>query len=188
MKLKGIIAGLPQLLSDSKKRTNLMIMLAAAAVLLILLSDCSGGGEKLSTAGKQENAAQYASQIERQLEQIISSVDGAGECRVMVTLQNSGEYIYASEDAVSTDSSESTDPGGRQSAGEREEHRSSYIIIDTGQGEQALVRTELMPSVSGVVVVCPGGDDPQVAQRIMSVVTTALDISPKRVCITQSSQ
>lgn len=187
MGLSAMTDRLTRWLSEGRKRTNIIIMLAAGAVLLILLSDCSGGKVE-----KKENpelsAVQYAEQLEQRLQQIISAVDGAGECRVMVTLQNGGEFVYASEDAVSTDSSESTDSGGRQSSGEREEHSSSFIIIDTADGEQALVRTQLMPSVGGVVVVCSGGSDPQTAQRIMSVVTTALDISPKRVCITQSSQ
>ncbi len=186
MDLSAINTGLSRLLSDGRKRTNLIILLAASAVLLILLSGCPESENK--PAKVESDASQYAAQLERRLEEIISSVEGAGQSRVMVTLQNGGEYLYASEDSISTDNSASTDSGGRQSSGEREEHRSSFIIIDTGQGEQALVRTELMPSVSGVVVVCPGADDPQVAQRIMSVVTTALDISPKRVCITQSSQ
>lgn len=187
MELKRMAAGLNDFLTGGQRRTNLIIMLAAGAVLLILLSGCPQSGEsddQITTT----TADQYAAQLEQRLEQIISTVEGAGKSRVMVTLQNGVEYIYASEDAVSTDSSESTDSSGRQSSGEREEHQSSHIIIDTGQGEQALVRTELMPSVSGVVVVCPGAGDPEVAQRIMSVVTTALDISPKRVCITQSTQ
>ncbi|MBE6759971.1 MAG: hypothetical protein E7554_07775 [Ruminococcaceae bacterium] len=187
MELTSVTARLSRWISDSRKRTNLMIMLAGCAVLLILLSDCSGSGERQSTM-EDSSAAVYASQLEERLEQMISCVEGAGQSRVMITLQNGGEYVYAIEDSISTDSSVSTDSGGRQSSGEREEHRSGYIIIDTEQGEQALVRTELMPSVSGVVVVCPGAEDPVVAQRIMSVVTTALDISPKRVCITQSTQ
>lgn len=39
----------------------------------------------------------------------------------------------------------------------------------------------------GVVVVCEGGDLPQVQQRIIEAVTTALNISSKRVCVTKSS-
>ena len=187
MKLSGLPAGLKMLISDSRKRTNLIIILAATAMLLILLSGCPQSGTD-ERGGHETDAQQYARSLEERLEQMISSVDGAGQSRVMITLQNGGEYVYAIEDSISTDSSVSTDSGGRQSSGEREEHRSGYIIIDTEQGEQALVRTELMPSVCGVVVVCSGASDPQVAQAIMSVVTTALDISPKRVCITQSTQ
>ena len=40
-------------------------------------------------------------------------------------------------------------------------------------------------SVKGVVVVCPGGEEPVVQQRIISAVTTALDISSKRVFVTR---
>lgn len=169
------------------KRTNLIILLAAAAVLLILFSDVSCAGREVP-AEPATGAEEYARQLEDRLTEIISSVDGAGETRVMVTLQNGIEYIYASEDTTSTDSSASSDPAGRQSNDEREDRKSSCIIIDTDGGEQALVRTELMPSVSGVVVVCTGGSDQRVAQRIMDVVTTALNISSKRVCITQLSQ
>ena len=42
-------------------------------------------------------------------------------------------------------------------------------------------------TVKGVVVVCEGGDLPQVQQRIIEAVTTALNISSKRVCVTKSS-
>jgi len=177
-------------LGDDRKKVNLIILLAAAAVLMIMLSDNSCTPD--SDAAIQNTAAvsseEYARQLEIKLEDMVSSIDGAGQARVMVTLQNGTEYVYASEDAFVTDSSESTDPAGRQSTDERQDRKSSYIIIDTGNGEEALVRTELMPTVSGVVVICQGADDPLVAERIMAVVTVALDISPKRVCITQLSQ
>ena len=177
------------LAENSTLRTNLIILLSAAAVLLIILSDGSCAAKKNTQEySTQFSHYQYAADLEKQLEAIISSVDGAGPAQVMITLQNSSEYVYASEDALSTDSSESTDSAGRQSSGERQDIKSNYIIIDTDHGEQALIRTELMPTVSGVVVVCSGAGDPGVAERIMSVVTTALDISPKRVCITQLSQ
>ncbi len=187
--LKEIKEKIGRLTENDTLRTNLIILLAAAAVLLIILSDgsCAGKSNTQETSA-QFSHNQYAADLEKQLETIISSVEGAGPARVMITLQNSSEYIYASEDALSTDSSESTDSSGRQSTGERQDKKSNYIIIDTDHGEQALIRTELMPTVSGVVVVCRGAGDPGVAERIMSVVTTALDISPKRVCITQLSQ
>ena len=179
-RLTGMLAG--------TKGTNLAVVLAAAAMALILLSDMSCVQKNTPEFSTPDSTAAYARQLESQLTDIITSVEGAGETRVMVTLQNGVEYIYASEDATSTDNSLTSDPAGRQSSGEREDHKSSCIIIDTESGEQALVRTELMPSVSGVVVVCSGGSDQQVAQRIMDVVTTALNISSKRVCITQLSE
>lgn len=185
--LNDLRTRLTGLLRDSRKRSCIIIAMAAMAVLLILCSDISCAERNDSPAGS-DSSDDYAAVLEQKLVDIISSVDGAGETRVLVTLQSGKEYIYASEDSTSTDSSASVDSSGRQSSDERQDRQSTHIIIDTDQGEQALIRTELMPAINGVVVVCQGADDPLVAERIMAVVTTALGISSKRVCITQLSQ
>ena len=41
------------------------------------------------------------------------------------------------------------------------------------------------PTVRGVVIVCSGGDDPVVVQRVLGAVTRSLSISSDRVCITK---
>ena len=41
------------------------------------------------------------------------------------------------------------------------------------------------PTVRGVVIVCGGGDDPVVVQRVLSAVTRSLSISSDKVCITK---
>lgn len=185
MKLKEMIGKKVWDIGDDKpKKTNLIIILAAAAVLLILFSDCS-----LSSCAEDKKSAAsddaYAVELEEKLTDIISSIDGAGETRVMVTLQNTKEYVYASSAKSRVDTSESVDAGGRQSSDASEDTEQGYIIIDTDSGEQALIRTELMPTVEGVVIVCEGAGSAEVAARIEAVVTTALNISSRRVCITQ---
>lgn len=179
---------LTDFLSADKRRVNLIVLLCAAAVLLIILpgTDCAVRDEK--TATQSDPAESYARSLEEKLEKTIREIEGAGETRVLITLQGGREYIYAREDQTSSDLSESVDPSGRQSSDESQNRQSNLIIIDTDQGEQALVCTELMPAVNGVVVVCAGAGDPAVKERIMAVVTTALNISSKRVCITQLSQ
>ena len=73
--------------------------------------------------------------------------------------------------------------GGFSSEGSR----ATYFSVRGSDGsEQALPLTELQPVIRGVVVVCPGGGDPAVAERITQAVTTALDISSARVCVVQS--
>lgn len=49
---------------------------------------------------------------------------------------------------------------GSKKSGENE-----YIIIDTENGEQALLITEKAPKVRGVVVVCEGGGDRRLRRR-----------------------
>ena len=78
---------------------------------------------------------------------------------------------------------DSTESSGDKTSGTSEV---SYITVrDANGSERALAVTEVQPTVKGVVVVCPGGEEPVVQQRIISAVTTALDISSKRVFVTR---
>lgn len=45
---------------------------------------------------------------------------------------------------------------------------------------------ELEPVIRGVVIVCDGGDDPIVTERVLEAVTKALNISSAKVCVTKS--
>ena len=177
--------------ADPSVRIKLLLIVGIAAMLLLALPDmCSGCGKSDAAAAVsgEIDPTEYAAQLEARLEDMIGTIDGAGKTRVMVTLQNGVEYIYASEDKTSINTSENTGSNGSQSSEARENSENSYIIIEDEAGEKALIRTQLMPSVNGVVVICEGADDPETVERIRSVVTTALNISSKRVCITLLSK
>ncbi len=189
-KISEFISSLISKDSDTSTRLKIIVLIGIMAILMLSLPDitnsCSQQDNNVNYG--LSNSTQYASMLEEQLEQMISSIEGAGKTQVMVTLQNSIEYIYASEDKTSFNSSENTGSNGSQSSEEKENSENNYIIIKDSSGERALVRTEIMPSVNGVVVICEGADDPVTAERIRSVVTTALNISSKRVCITLLSK
>lgn len=160
-----------------EKLVGIVAMLGLLAMVLLLLSEC-GDSKTAKISEAEKDAQEYREQLEDELQSIISSISGAGHTKVMVTLQGSYEYVYAQENKSSSNSSLDG-----SSSDKREESENSYIIIDTDEGEKALVRTELFPPVAGVVVVCEGADDEIVRNRIVLAVTTALDISSKRVCV-----
>ena len=63
-----------------------------------------------------------------------------------------------------------------------------HPVSETENGRQGLLVTELQPTVKGVVIVCEGGDQPLVQQRVTDAVTIALNISSKRVCVTKLTE
>lgn len=167
---------------------NFIVFLGIAGILLILFSDLSSCEKKetqKADAEFQSVQGDYGQHLESQLSSIISSISGVGEARVMVTLSGSGEYVYVNQEKKSVDTSNDLDS---KRSSESVETSASPVIISAGGGEQALIRSEKMPSVKGVVVVCEGGGDPVVRQRVISAVTTALDISSQKVCITLLSE
>ena len=135
-----------------------------------------------SRTASSVTAEQYVEQTEKRLSELIGHIAGAGECQVMVTLENGVEYVYASEQKINSDRVEDTGTDSSKLS-EKEDSEQSVIMVETENGKEGLLVTELQPTVRGVVVVCEGGGEEAVAQRIVSAVTTALNISSKRVCV-----
>ena len=129
-------------------------------------------------------ATDYAEELEQRLTDLIGRIDGVGECRVLVTLENGVKYQYAQEEKNQYSAQQDGDSG--RTAQENNTQR-SYVVIDSGSGKQPLVITERTPEVKGVVVVCAGADNVQVRQRVTEVVTTALALTSIQVCVAPMS-
>ena len=167
-----------------KKGLNIIFAVGLIGVLLIGLSSILHDNKKgkPAEAKASKTAEQFIAETEQKLTEIVSSIEGAGTSRVMVTLENGVEFVYAVEQDTNTDRQEDS---GRVL--ERDDRQESIIVVDTENGRQGLLVTEIQPTVKGVVVVCQGGDQPLVQERIINTITTALNISSKRVCVTKLS-
>ena len=64
------------------------------------------------------------------------------------------------------------------------ENSVEYVYLDNSTTKTK----EIEPLIRGVLVVCEGGDDPVVVERVTDAVTKALDISTAKVCITKLSE
>ena len=128
----------------------------------------------------------YVKQLEANLTNMVSCIKGAGDCKVMVTIENGAQTIYATEGKKNTEDTEDSSNGELKRRQKSDDSETKYITVKGPNGEEeALAITEVQPTVKGVVVVCSGGDDPEVQQIIINAVTTALNITTKRVCVTK---
>lgn len=165
------------------KGKSVLLIVGLAGILLIGLSEWWPSGDKeVSAPTAEQQTDAYVQALETQLKEIVGSIQGAGQCKVMVTLESGVQYVYAQEEKSNSDRQEG-DSRVSQSDGSQQ----SIVIVDTEDGRQGLLVTEIQPTVKGVVVVCEGGDLETVQQRIVQAVTTALNITSKRVCVTKLS-
>jgi len=177
--------GLSALLRKWKIGRWQAIVLAAGLVGLLLL--CITSLPKSASAEGIKNPAQesiridltaYEQQLEERLCGIIGAIAGAGEARVMLTLECGSEPIYAVQGK--TDSKHSiSDSGTEESLSANKE----YVIIGSGAGEQGLVLKMMEPQVRGVAVICRGGDDIIVRQAIVEAVTAVLGVGANKVSV-----
>lgn len=158
------------------KKVALMCTLGIVGILLIFFSNIKpkNSDKKSDTVSTTEVTAQsdYESEIEQKLTEIISSIENAGEVRVMVTLESTSETVYAQNEKSNTAQNNSS-------------YQNDYIIIDDADGENGLKVKVNEPQVKGVAVVCQGGNNPVVKQQITEAVTAVLGIGANRVSISK---
>ncbi|MBQ6153430.1 MAG: hypothetical protein IJJ15_06765 [Ruminococcus sp.] len=126
---------------NNPKAVRIAVGAGLLAIVLIFLSSYIDFGSKSVDTEK------FSAELSEQLLEILSSVEGVGEAKIFLTMDNTGENVYQNN-------------------------------------SDAKVKS-IAPTVRGVVVVCDGGDDPVVVERVLSAVTKSLDISSDKVSITK---
>lgn len=176
------------LLKDKCKKVIVCIGLLGIALIFISELFRTNNVKKVTAdvSGASSGTYEYVVQLENNLRDLISSIKGAGNTRVLVTLENSEETIYATEEKKNKEATEDKTDGQMSKKRESDDCEKKYIKVRDADGtERALSVTQIQPTVKGVVVVCDGGDIPEVQQKITYAVKTALNITSKRVYVTK---
>ena len=176
----------------SDKKVKIILLVGIIGIVLIFLSEFIGANspqkDEKDFSDQDIFTNQYAYALEEKLLTMISTIEGVGQAQVMVTLENGVEYVYAQEEKTSIDKNADTKPDSTTKTQEKGSSEGKIVIIDGENGsKQALVQTQKEPTVKGVVVICEGGDDVLVEQKIIEVIRTVLDISSNRVCVAKKA-
>lgn len=160
-----------------KNGVRCIVVVGVIGVLLIIASEIFPVREKVSESVGPDIEA-YVCALEERLTETVSRIDGVGMCRVMVTLENGVKYVYASEEKTGSDYKSEGDTLSRA-----DDNEQSVILVQTDKGYEGLLVTELQPTVKGVVVVCEGGGDAVVQERVRAALCAVLNVTDKRVCV-----
>ncbi len=178
-KLKKFVAG--------RKTTDWIVWLGLAGIALIFFSSFLPLKEQTATPqgqAQQAVATQYERELEHRLTELVGSIQGVGQIKIMVTIEKSAEKVFATERKDNTDKKEDYLGEALQTVQQRVDNEVRYILVDGPSGKkEALLTAELEPEIKGVVIVCEGANDPRVVIEVVQAVTTALQISSGRVCV-----
>jgi len=142
---------------------------AVLSVILILTLNSFEGEDEVS--GDSETipdvSTDYAEELRLQLEEIISKIDGVGDVTVMLTIESSASYVYTTD--IDKDELET---------------KTETVIIGN---KEALIERIDNPQVSGVLVVCTGGDRAVIQEQVIKAVSTVLNIPSNKVYVAKSN-
>lgn len=172
--LREIFKNIKEKLFENKKLA-FIIILGLCGIILICISEVSNTKTVSDEVETQSNAAdetEYVEKLEERLTDIISSIEYAGQVKVMVTLKGSNENVYAVNENIKNDENSNN-------------YSNNYVIIDNKNIKEGIRIKVLEPEIRGVAVVCTGGDNPQVVEQITKAVTTVLGIGSNKVSVSK---
>ena len=152
------------------------VLLVAAAGLVLLLWP-AGSREQAAgddPARPDQGESFSLEELEERLARTLSRVDGAGEVSVLLTVEQGVEQVLATDQRLEQ---------GEGTVDQEEE----TVLISGENGEQAVVLTQRGPTFQGALVVCPGGDDPQVRLTLTQAVSALTGLGADRITVCKGS-
>ena len=170
---------IPENLILKLKNPKVLVVVGLCGILLIFLSTFIGSDDKTSGKISEMDVEQYRAMLQEDIAEMVTDITGSRKVSVIVTLESGIRYSYA--DVTEESSSDKSDGDSDSTVSEIKE---GYVTVKSSDGgEQALLLTTQMPEIRGVAVVCVGGDNEILREKITNTITAALNITSKRVYI-----
>ncbi len=148
------------------KKTLLIILMALLGIFFISLSEIKEYGINDNEYNEEIEEINF-DDAEKRLKNIIKCIKGVGDVETYITYDCKYETVYAVNSDVKTDE-------------KQVQSKSEYIITDEDTG---LILKMIYPKIRGVAIVCQGGDDPVIKEKIYSVVSALFDISTNKISV-----
>lgn len=170
-----------------KKIENLVVLLLLLIVTVVAINyiwkgdnkekaskNETSGNKKLATNLSEnviENGEYNATtQMEENLEKILSQIQGVGSTKVFVTYSQTSQVIpIYDEDSSKSDTEESDKQGGNRKVTESSNKKS--IVYQEVNGEKIPITQSVMqPVIEGAIVTAQGASDPNIKTNIIQAV------------------
>ena len=146
-------SGKRQFISYIKKLQYFLIILAVGVVVMLIPSAETEKEEPITPE------ISIQSDLEGELEEILSQISGVGKTEVLLTEFSGRETIYQSDSGHNLSGSD------------------TVILTDGNRSQYGLVRQVLAPVYKGAVVVCKGADSASVRLAVVDAVMRATGLS-----------
>lgn len=145
-----------------------VVLIMAAGMVLLLLPSGGRDSPKEDTPAQEEGASFDLDAFETKLERVLSRIEGAGETRVVLTLDGGSRQVLARNQEREGD-------GGVNN---------TVVTVGKGSGAQDVVPLQTVaPEFRGALVVCPGGGDARVRLQLIEAVSALTGLGSDRISV-----
>lgn len=149
-----------------KYKYAVIVLLLGVTLMLVPIGKKEKSVEQTVVEQIKENI-----DVNKALEQILCQIAGAGEVRVLLTVETSEETVYQTDNKLS------------QSEENSNTQIDTVTVTDANRNESGLVKQMISPVYRGAIVVCQGADSAQVRLAIVEAVAKVTGLSTDRISV-----
>ena len=147
----------------SKKYRYVILVLLAGLVLMLLPSR----EQKADQTPKATEASVQKQDVQKELTQILSHIEGVGSVQVMLTIASGEETVYQTDTETDADT-----------------YRVDTVIVtDSDRNEQGLIQKLNPPRYRGAIVVCKGAGNAAVKLAVVEAVSRVTGLGADQISV-----
>lgn len=151
------------------KKIFLLLALAFVGIIAIVLGNSTDSEESVRGGIEELDPSQYSQMLEERVEELCNRVDGVSGAYAVVTLKGGYQAIYA----IDSQSGNTTT-------------KNQTVVIGSGAEEQAILQGYCYPEIAGIGIVCHGGDSYEIKNKIVSLISSAFNLSANKIFVVGS--
>jgi stage III sporulation protein AG len=133
---------------------------------------------------KQTELAAYTEYLEAKLEAALSTMEGAGQTKVMITLNTSAETIIEKDAPTSRAGSTEVDSsGGSRNTTDIETGQATVYYTNSAGQQIPYPKKTIQPLIEGVLVVTQGGGNEKIIQHITEAIMALFGVDEHKIKI-----
>ncbi len=157
------------------------LMIAVGAILMLLPPSGSQRGQDPPGKTGASQQSYSVEQVQQQMEQLLSRMDGVGKAEVMLTVESGVRHVYQSDREISY--------GGSTAAPENYSSVSETVLLNrSGSGQEALPLQEIYPSYVGALIVCDGAGNAGTVLKVKEAVAVLTGLGMDRISVARRNE
>lgn len=152
-----------------KYRIPLLVFLLGVALALV-----PGRTKKTETQQLTTETADTAfdlSAVQKQMEALLSAIDGAGRVRLMLTLSSGERVVYQTDSRTATASGSTT------------QETETVFRQSGGSEKEPAVQSVIYPQYHGAVVICDGAERASVRLAVIQAVSSLTGLGSNKIAV-----
>ena len=183
-KLKNMFKG-------KRKNENLIVLLIILIVVVVsinyIFSDSNqqksnNNFTNETSVMEVSNSKNDKGETEKKLEEILSSIDGVGKVKVMITYSSGSTFVpLYDENNKMSNTTESDDSGGTRTIIENDEQKSIVYKENSDGTKEPITKNIESPKMEGAIITATGASSNEIKEKIISAVEAATGLATHKI-------